>query len=136
MTDTADGCVFCEIIEGKRLDTEIIGRGLEWIALVPIKPVTPGHLLFIPKMHFEGFSDSPMEAAVLVAAAGIYARQQPEMYREANIIVSQGKSATQTVPHCHLHLVPRAPDDGLIIPWGKPSHEHKPKSVPLSGSHP
>jgi histidine triad (HIT) family protein len=38
-----------------------------------------------------------------------------------NLITSKGREATQTVFHMHLHLVPRAENDGLLLPWSVPS---------------
>jgi histidine triad (HIT) family protein len=42
---------------------------------------------------------------------------QAEEISDCNLIVSKGPSATQTVAHLHLHIVPRRPGDGLALPW-------------------
>jgi histidine triad (HIT) family protein len=128
---TGKDCVFCEILRGERLDTEILAEGDYYIVLKPIKPVVEGHLLFIPKIHFERFTERTFLAADIFETAARWALHNPG-YEDSNIIVSQGKSATQTVSHLHIHLVPRQPDDGLLLPWGKLASDHKPKSQPLS----
>jgi histidine triad (HIT) family protein len=105
-------CPFCEIVAG-RAPATIVEEWPEALAIVPLNPVVEGHVLVIPREHVRDFVDNPEVSAAtmrcaseLVAGMGSY-----------NLITSKGRPATQSVFHLHLHLVPRAVDDGLALPW-------------------
>jgi len=106
-------CPFCEIIYGSG-DATVLRNWGDAIAIVPLKPVVPGHVLVISKAHIQSFSSSPHIAAVTMNRAAEYADTMPG---DLNLITSRGPAATQSVDHFHLHLVPRAVDDGLALPW-------------------
>lgn len=117
-------CIFCEIVEG-RAPATIVERWNDALAIIPLNPVVDGHLLVIPTKHVEDFTTVPfvsaltmVRAAELVAGMGSY-----------NLITSKGRPATQSVFHLHLHLVPRAENDGLALPWYSGR-----RRVPLQGS--
>ena len=105
-------CVFCEIVAGRAPSTVV----REWddaLALVPLGPVVDGHTLVIPKRHVADFGEDPeVSAATMRRAAELAAGDRP-----MNVITSRGRAATQSVFHLHLHLVPRAKNDGLALPW-------------------
>ena len=77
-------------------------------------PVSPGHLLIIPKAHYETYFDVPAATRdamlALLAQAKAYLDDQyhPDGY---NIGINVGPVAGQTVMHCHLHLIPRYQGD-------------------------
>lgn len=107
-------CVFCEII-AKRSPAEYVAQWAEAIAIVPVGPVVAGHVIVIPRVHVRDFSTEPMVTAMTMARAA-------ELVRDlggtpANLITSAGKAATQSVLHLHVHVVPRAENDGLALPW-------------------
>lgn len=85
----------------------------------PLGPVTPGHMLFVPVTHFERANGGNLATADAFDAAIRYARR--EGIEDYNLIQSNGAAATQTVPHVHVHLVPRREDDGLALPWTEAS---------------
>jgi histidine triad (HIT) family protein len=105
-------CVFCEIVAGQTPATVV----KEWddaLAIVPLGPVVDGHTLVIPTQHVADFGEDPeVSAATMRRAAELAAGEQ-----SMNLITSRGREATQSVFHLHLHLVPRAKDDGLALPW-------------------
>ena len=108
---TEQPCPFCEIVAG-RAPAQIVEEWPDAIALIPLNPVVQGHILVVPRTHVRDFIDDPIVsaatmrcAAELVAGMGSY-----------NLITSKGRPATQSVFH-PLHLVPRAVDDGLALPW-------------------
>ncbi|MEH0552543.1 HIT family protein [Streptomyces sp. B21-101] len=110
MTDQP--CPFCEIVAG-RAPAKIVEEWDDALAIVPLNPVVEGHILVIPRDHVQDFVTDPdvsamamFRAAELVSGMGSY-----------NLITSKGRPATQSVFHLHLHLVPRAVDDGLALPW-------------------
>lgn len=111
-----EGCVFCEIAadrsRSKVCIQELSGK-VTVVAFEPLNPVTPGHTLFIPVAHHATASQVPhcMLGDVFGAAAA-WAKGRPY-----NLITSAGASASQTVFHMHVHLVPRAAGDGLALPW-------------------
>jgi len=103
-------CVFCAIIAGTEPAT-VVRQWVDAIAIVPLNPVTDGHLLVIPTAHIRDASESPHIAGQAMARAGELARPP------FNIITSAGAEATQTVFHLHLHIIPRLAGDGLALPW-------------------
>lgn len=106
-------CVFCEIIEG-RAPGEIVKDWDRAVALVPLMPVVEGHVLIIPKRHVADAGEHPDTTGDTMACAAEYAR----IHDSFNLITSAGRAATQSVDHLHIHVVPRAVDDGLMTPWG------------------
>lgn len=112
MTD--EPCPFCEINLG-RAPATFIHEWSDAIAIVPLNPVVDGHTLVIPKTHVTDFADNP-------DVSGATARRAAQLCHDmdlthANLITSRGVHATQSVFHLHLHLVPRAENDGLALPW-------------------
>lgn len=113
-------CIFCQIVQGEA-EALIIKSWPTALAFRPLNPVTPGHTLVIPRVHVPDFGTDPFVSAVAMLAAAELASESPE---PMNLITSRGREATQSVFHLHLHLVPRAKDDGLALPWysGKGNH--------------
>ncbi|MGV9352267.1 HIT family protein [Streptomyces misionensis] len=110
MPETYD-CPFCAIVAG-RAPAEIFHEWDDALAIVPLNPVTEGHLLVIPKVHVADVGHDPhISAAMMQRAAELAAEQW------CNVIVSRGRVATQSVFHLHIHIVPRREDDGLALPW-------------------
>jgi len=113
--------VFCAIIHGYvPKPARYSHRWLGAVAFEPLNPVTPGHMLVVPRVHVEDFTEWPeMTGMVMQCAAEAAADMGP-----VNLITSKGREATQSVFHLHVHLIPRAKDDGLALPWysGKGGH--------------
>ena len=103
-------CPFCARIEN--CDIDRMEEFREVCHFEPINPVTPGHRLFVPIDHAE----HPDHRAVADAfgAAEWWGGMRAEQF---NLITSSGSDATQTVPHVHVHYVPRHVGDGLTLPW-------------------
>lgn len=110
MTDQS--CPFCEIVAG-RAPFDLVHQWDDAIAIVPLNPVTPGHTLVIPHEHVADFTTKPWVSASVMARAALLADEMGPV----NLITSRGREATQSVFHLHLHLVPRAENDGLALPW-------------------
>lgn len=103
-------CVFCDIVAEVEPAT-FVRRWGDAVAIVPLNPVTPGHVLVIPRVHVVDASERPhITAAAMERAASI-------AVPPFNIITSAGRAATQSVFHLHLHIVPRSENDGLALPW-------------------
>jgi diadenosine tetraphosphate (Ap4A) HIT family hydrolase len=103
-------CPFCGRIqcgEYEHLYWDLHG---DVVRFEPLNPVTPGHMLFVPVQHAEHPDWSAVSRAMGWAA-------QYGCADDFNLITSSGAAATQTVPHIHIHYVPRREGDGLHLPW-------------------
>lgn len=111
-------CIFCLIVN-KLAPATIVHEWWNALAIVPINPVVPGHLIVIPTMHVDtALQDPGVSASVMRRAAEIAPNP-------SNLIVNIGTEATQTIFHLHIHIVPRAKDDGLALPWYSGKGNHK-----------
>lgn len=102
-------CPFCERRDNGDFEQLYAGVAMRF---EPLNPVTDGHMLFMPIEHME--HPHPDALATTMRHAGEYAAERSEDY---NLITSSGAAATQTVPHMHIHYVPRRQGDGLPLPW-------------------
>ena len=109
---TDPDCAFCAIIDG-RAPATIVAEWDETIAIVPLGPVTDGHVLVLPRAHVADATISPHITGAVMRRAAEYAEQ----HQAVNLITSRGRAATQTVFHLHVHIVPRREDDRLALPW-------------------
>lgn len=106
-------CIFCEIVAG-RSPAKYVSSTPDVITIHPLNPVTLGHLIVIPTKHVADFTTDPDVSALTMREAANVAA----IYGyPCNIITSRGREATQSVFHLHLHIVPRAENDGLALPW-------------------
>lgn len=110
------GCAFCELAENVGSNGVRNCPEHNVIHFEPINPVTQGHRLFVPDWHVE--HPNVLATAEAMSAAEHWSRSHSNT--DYNLITSSGPAATQTVPHLHVHYVPRRPGDGLLLPWGGP----------------
>ncbi len=111
MTHDAESkpCPFCTLPPER-----ILARNEHGGVLRDFYPVSPGHTLVIPWRHVGSFFDlTPEEQAGLMALVesakgALDAELRPDAY---NLGLNDGPAAGQTVPHCHLHLIPRYAGD-------------------------
>jgi histidine triad (HIT) family protein len=113
------GCVFCEIVRDAR-KCALIAEEEAALAFMDIHPANDGHCLVIPKSHHSTILDIPPEIfmavsslLVRVACAIQDALQPPGL----SLVQANGPAANQTVPHLHVHVLPRRSDDGLLLNW-------------------
>lgn len=113
-----DNCVFCEIVKNdpheQVISTMTVGTNTVK-AFEPLNPCTEGHLLFVPCRHYVNASADAVATCDCVAAASLYAKWKG--IDDYNIIINCGYEASQTIPHLHVHLVPRLAGDNLSLPW-------------------
>lgn len=109
MTISPLNCPFC--IRVRRGQYENRSAGVVWFE--PLNPVTPGHMLFVPAVHTEWKDYAGTVRLELKWAVGEAVRYGHG--GDFNIITSCGED--QTIPHIHVHLVPRFKGDGLALPW-------------------
>ena len=89
------------------------------IAFLDIQPVNPGHVLVVPREHYEVLQDIPKDVGAhlyLVAAKLIPRVQTASGATDMNIVVNSGAAAGQNVMHYHIHLIPRREGDGFDVP--------------------
>ncbi|QNL29974.1 histidine triad nucleotide binding protein [Microbacterium phage Casend] len=113
-------CIFCEIATYRAPAAMVDTKDFDHVAFVPLNPVTPGHLLVIPRFHAQDAIAHPGHAGRAMTVAGLVAMRLGERdprYESVNFITSVGMPATQSVFHLHIHIVPRREGDGLQLPW-------------------
>jgi histidine triad (HIT) family protein len=107
------GCVFCSIIRGESA-AAIVGRGACFVALLDKGPVFKGHVLVVPTEHHETLADLPPDAVgPFFSAVQRVARAVPAALGCAGTFVAMNNKVSQSVPHLHVHVVPRSKGDGL-----------------------
>ena len=106
-------CAFCDIIAG-RAPAQIIFEEPEVIAFLDRRPVFAGHTLVVPRAHHVTFGDlpPPLMPKVLEVAQRV-SRVIPDALGAQGTFVAMNNIVSQSVPHLHVHVVPRTKGDGL-----------------------
>ena len=110
-----DGCIFCDIINGDAPGRIVYRDGMT-IAFFPRRPNARGHTLICPVEHHADMLCMPQAAfeSMLVVTHRLARHYRDELGATGvNILNASGADAQQSVFHCHLHLLPRFPGDGL-----------------------
>jgi histidine triad (HIT) family protein len=106
-------CPFCAIAAGDA-EAEIVFADERFIAFLDNRPLFHGHALLIPREHRETIADLPEElVGPLFVNARLLARAIPEAVGKPGAFVALNNVVSQSVPHLHVHVVPRKPKDGL-----------------------
>ena len=106
-------CKFCAIARGE-LDARIVLEGENTLAFLDHRPLFPGHVLLIPREHRETMLDAePQLLATLASDAQRLARAMEEGLDAEGSFVAVNNRVSQSVPHLHVHVVPRRRKDGL-----------------------
>ncbi len=107
-------CIFCRIVADE-IPAEIVARDGDVTAVLDVEPLADGHVLLVPTAHVATIEDLPEAAAATLFGA---VRRLAGPVRTAvgapgtTIGVNNGEATGQTVPHVHVHIVPRWPNDG------------------------
>ena len=84
------------------------------VAFLDHRPLFPGHCLLIPRQHCETLADLPRELLEpFFSTAQLLSRAIPEAMGKPGSFVAMNNVVSQSVPHLHVHVVPRRPKDGL-----------------------
>lgn len=117
-TSTAGECIFCAITAGQA-EASVMHEDETVVAFMDLHPVTPGHLLVVPRTHAVGFEDLDPATGAHVWSVGhdlARALRRSEVRCEGiNVLVCDGAVAFQSVFHFHLHVVPRFAGDGWTL---------------------
>jgi len=113
VTNFDSSCLFCKIILGKIPAHRVYEDG-ETFAFLDINPLFPGHVLVAPKQHFATLSDVPAEyLEPLFRSAQLLAKAVEAAVEAEGTLVVINNRVSQTVPHLHIHVIPRRRGDGL-----------------------
>ena len=126
-------CVFCRIIADE-LPASVVYQDESVIAFLDIQPVNPGHVLVVPRVHAESLEDLSAEIAahmMTVAQRIMTGLRKTDLRCEGiNLFLADGSVAGQEVPHVHLHVIPRFPNDGFGLTFA-PGYRDLPKREEL-----
>jgi histidine triad (HIT) family protein len=115
----SDDCIFCAIAAGEAPATTV-AEDERTVAFMDISPATDGHLLVIPRAHYEDvlvIDDADLDATMHTARAMARRIKDRLGADGVNLLNSCGRAAWQTVFHFHVHVIPRYDDDPLKLPW-------------------
>ncbi|HEY7375900.1 MAG TPA: HIT family protein [Polyangia bacterium] len=109
----APGCLFCAIAAGE-IPASMVLRDDDVAAFLDARPVFKGHVLVVPRAHWATLSDVPAAAlGTLFAAVQRVARAVEAGLGADGTFVAMNNKVSQSVPHLHVHVVPRKKKDGL-----------------------
>jgi histidine triad (HIT) family protein len=106
-------CLFCDIVSGK-LAAEVVWRSPDAVAFLDHRPLFPGHLLLIPAGHVSTLADLPPEKVgpFFQTVQKLEVAVERALEAEGTFIAINNR-VSQSVPHLHVHIVPRRKKDGL-----------------------
>jgi histidine triad (HIT) family protein len=111
-------CTFCDLIHGAA-EVSICHEDSDAIAFMDIQPVNNGHVLVVPREHYESVLDVPQELGLhlfRITMRLTAAIRRVTGCEDFNIVVNSGAAAGQDEPHYHVHIIPRKEGDGFDIP--------------------
>ncbi|QOR70277.1 HIT family protein [Ruania alkalisoli] len=106
-------CTFCRIVAGD-LEAQVVMDEPDVVAFLDTRPLFAGHTLLVPRRHVPTVPDLPAEIAGAFWSAGQrLAAAIPEALGAQGTFMAVNNVVSQSVPHLHLHVVPRTKGDGL-----------------------
>lgn len=131
---TDPNCIFCRIVAGQ-IPAIKLYEDESVFCFMDINPISDGHVLVIPKDHYENVFEIPPEtygalySTVAKLALAIKAEINPD---GLNVMQLNGKAANQVVPHLHIHLMPRRHGDGITVSQWEPVPGNKDEIAQLA----
>jgi histidine triad (HIT) family protein len=111
--DSTTMCTFCDIAAGS-VEAHVVFEDDVGLAFLDHRPLFPGHSLLIPREHHETLADLPAGlVGPLFTSARLLSRAIPKAMDAVGSFVAMNNIVSQSVPHFHVHIVPRRPKDGL-----------------------
>jgi histidine triad (HIT) family protein len=124
----SETCIFCKIV-AREIPSQIVFEDESSIAFLDITPLFPGHLLLAPKRHAATLTDLPAgTVGPLFSNAQMLTRAVETAMDAEGSFLGINNRVSQSVPHLHVHIVPRRKKDGLRgffwprKPYGSPAH--------------
>ena len=111
MKDAA--CVFCKIADGN-VPADLVYQDGQCVAFLDSRPVFPGHVLLCPREHYETLADLPVAlTGPMMTLTQLMAKAVEKALDAEGTFIAVNNRVSQTVPHLHIHIVPRRRRDGL-----------------------
>jgi len=106
-------CLFCHIAQGQAPAARVLETDTV-VAFLDHRPLFPGHCLVIPREHVDTLGDlpGPLTAPLFDAAAAVARALEAGLGAEGSFVAVNNR-VSQSVPHLHVHVVPRRRGDGL-----------------------
>ncbi len=110
---TPEDCLFCRIAAGDE-PSEVVFSDEKTVAFLDTRPLFHGHALLVPRDHHETLGDLPDDLLEpLLANARLLSQAIPAAMDKPGSFVAMNNIVSQSVPHLHVHIVPRVKKDGL-----------------------
>jgi histidine triad (HIT) family protein len=106
-------CPFCRIVTGDA-PAQLVMADDEVIAFLDTRPLFPGHTLVVPRQHHETLADLPPERTphLFIVVRDLSAVMEDALGAGGSFVAVNNR-VSQSVPHLHVHVVPRTKGDGL-----------------------
>jgi histidine triad (HIT) family protein len=112
-TKNGADCAFCRIVTGGA-PAAVVLDDEGFLAFLDVRPVFPGHTLLVPRAHHETLTDLPVDlVGPLFCRARRLAGAMEQGLGAKGSFVAVNNRVSQSVPHLHVHVVPRTKGDGL-----------------------
>ena len=118
-----DDCIFCKIANGE-IPSNTLYEDDSFRVILDLGPATKGHALVMPKEHFGNLYELPDDwcQKAFSLAKKMAGQMTEKLHCDGfNLVQNNGATAGQTVPHFHIHLIPRYENDGQPINWKQTS---------------
>ena len=110
---SAQNCLFCKIVRGEVESYRVFEDSVS-LAFLDHRPLFPGHCLLLPKQHYETLADLPAElVAPFFLNAQLLCRAVETAMQAEGTFAGINNCVSQSVPHLHMHIVPRRHKDGM-----------------------
>ena len=108
------GCVFCEIV-AERVAAYRVYEDADVVAFLDHRPLLPGHVLVVPRTHYETLGELPTDAIgpFFMAVQRLAVAVERGLHADGSFVAANIR-ISQSVPHLHVHVVPRRKGDGLF----------------------
>ena len=108
-----DNCLFCRIVSGE-VPATLVYVDKNAVAFLDHRPLFHGHTLLVPREHVETLVELPQKlVGSFFEAAQVLAQAVPQAMEAEGTFVAMNNRVSQSVPHLHIHVVPRRKKDGL-----------------------
>lgn len=117
------GCVFCAIVS-REASAHVVCRSDDFVAFLDTRPLFPGHVLLIPATHVATYDELPRALAEgwVDVSQRLQRAVEHAMESQGSLLIVNNV-VSQSVPHLHLHIIPRTKGDGLRF-WLGPRHPY------------
>ena len=108
-----ESCKVCSIVRGE-IQSYVVFEDEVCVSFLDHRPIFPGHCLLVPRTHYQTLADLPARLiAPLFANAQLLAKAVELGMQAEGTFVAINNRVSQSVPHFHVHIVPRRKKDGL-----------------------